>query len=286
MSVNAYPFSICCSDFYYPPIERKQEDMKAIEHFDPERMREADMRLHEGQSVSIDLTEELLELTNIMAELKDDPNFDFALAPSLYRPGESEASYLVENVFQMVGNIRHAVESGKKVLGDLYSKDGNFLLPAAKARSLAVQPVIHTGIYRMVMDYVKDSMSKWLRHHEGSLPYSTDILKHVLSMQALLEMEDENCQENETVWEATNEIFDVLDNRITGIVERIAICNENRYFSITLKGHVLTVTAEEDYRVVEWRVIKDRELDMSAISELDEDAGLEEEDDYLRMGSW
>jgi hypothetical protein len=48
----------------------------------------------------------------------------------------------------------------------------------------------------------------------------------------------------------------------------------------------LTITAEEDYRVVEWRVIKHQEMELSAISELDEDAGLEEDDDYLRMGSW
>lgn len=260
--------------------------MKTLEHFDPDKVREADLRLHEGQYVSIDLTDELTELTDIMAELKDDENFNFTLPPSLYRVGESEASYLVDEIFQMVGNIRYAVEPGKRVLGDLYNKNGNFLLPAAKARSLVPQPVIHTGIYRMVIDYVKDSMATYLRHREGSLVYSTDILKHVLSLKALLEMEDSNCEENEVVWEATNEIFDVLDRRLTGLVQRVAQCNENRYFAVSLKGHVLTITAEEDYRVVEWRVIKHQEMDLSAISELDEDAGLEEDDDYLRMGSW
>jgi hypothetical protein len=260
--------------------------MKTLEHFDPDKVREADLRLHEGQSVSIDLTDELTELTDIMAELKDDENFNFTLPPSLYRVGESEASYLVDDVFQMVGNIRHAVEPGKRVLGDLYNNNGNFLLPAAKARSLVPQPVIHTGIYRMVIDYVKDSMATYLRHREGSLVYSTDILKHVLSLKALLELEDSNCEENEVVWEATNEIFDVFDRRLTGLAQRVAQCNENRYFAVSLKGHVLTITAEEDYRVVEWRVIKHQEMDLSAISELDEDAGLEEDDDYLRMGSW
>ena len=235
-----------------------------------------DYRIFPGTELIIDCSDLVGELVGILG---DTQYYDISYPDGLYLNGSNDPVILPGvDYYYRKGKKVVTIPAGSRlsdISGDILDIEGKVVVGRNQIRGLRPWPADNVKIANMLVAYTEDLINSNLRGRVGC-DYTGDYVSKTLEELILPYLANETVVEywkadrsGEYDWCYPDElevtmykVADCIDRHLVEVVSKSVLANNQYEWDVSFRYGVLTVTALNDWRVIEWEQhMRDREAE-------------------------